>query len=633
MKNSPSEILLNYWGHDSFRGSQEKIISSVLNGEDVLALLPTGGGKSVCYQIPGLMLEGICIVVSPLVALIRDQVSSLRDKGIKAIALTGGISFEETITLLDNCLYGGYQFLYLSPERLQQPLVQERIGQMDPGLFAIDEAHCISQWGIDFRPAYIQCSILREMHPQVPCIALTATATSKVAADITDYLKMPAPFVVKDSFSRPNLIYRVEKQENKNQQLVQLCKKDSPSAIVYVRSRRKTQELTRLLSEHGVSASPFHGGMTRNEKDDKLRAWKQDKIKVMVATSAFGMGIDKADVRKVIHFELPESIESYFQEAGRAGRDGNPAEAVLLVNPEDENRLVKQFVAVLPDVAFIKLLYNKLNNYFQIAYGTEEARDFPFNFNHFCETYGLNPSLAYNGLRLLDQNSVIALSQHFSQKTSVQFTATKAAIFTYLDINPKSVKVIQTLLRTYGGVFEFETKINTTLIAKKSAVREEEVLSVLKKAEKDGILLFQNEQQDMRITFLVPREDERTINSFAHKIKELNRVKIENVRAVLAYVKNDTVCRSVQLLSYFGEENFRDCGACDVCLSHTSVTDQEIKELDRDILDLIQKRALSPQNLINTLGRDKELVLKELRYLMEEGKIVLTNKNEYILTK
>ncbi|NNK21046.1 MAG: RecQ family ATP-dependent DNA helicase [Flavobacteriaceae bacterium] len=633
MKNSPADILLTYWGHDSFRGSQEKIISAVLNGEDVLALLPTGGGKSVCYQIPGLMLDGICIVVSPLVALIRDQVSSLREKGIKAIALTGGISFEETVTLLDNCLYGGYQFLYLSPERLQQPLVQERIGQMNLGLIAIDEAHCISQWGIDFRPAYLQCAVLREMHPQVPCIALTATATSKVATDITDNLKMPAPFVVKDSFSRPNLIYRVLKQENKNQQLVQLCKKDSPSAIVYVRSRRKTEELSRLLSDHGVSASPFHGGMTRNEKDDKLRAWKQDKIKVMVATSAFGMGIDKADVRKVIHFELPESIESYFQEAGRAGRDGNPAEAVLLVNPEDKNRLVKQFIAVLPDVAFIKLLYNKLNNYFQIAYGTEEDGDFPFNFNHFCETYGLNPSLVYNGLRLLDQNSVISLSQHFSQKTSVQFTATKAAIFNYLDVNPKSIKVIQTLLRTYGGVFEFETKINPTLVAKKSAVREEEVLSVLKKAEKDGIVIFQNEQQDMRITFLVPREDERTINSFAHKINDLNRVKVENVRAVLAYVENDTECRSVQLLSYFGEENFDDCGACDVCLSNTSATDQEIKELDRDILELIQKKALSPQNLIATLGRDKELVLKELRYLMEEGKIVLTNKNEYILTK
>ncbi|NNC62235.1 MAG: RecQ family ATP-dependent DNA helicase, partial [Eudoraea sp.] len=600
MKNSPADILLTYWGHDSFRGSQEKIISAVLNGEDVLALLPTGGGKSVCYQIPGLMLDGICIVVSPLVALIRDQVSSLREKGIKAIALTGGISFEETVTLLDNCLYGGYQFLYLSPERLQQPLVQERIGQMNLGLIAIDEAHCISQWGIDFRPAYLQCAVLREMHPQVPCIALTATATSKVATDITDNLKMPAPFVVKDSFSRHNLIYRVLKQENKNQQLVQLCKKDSPSAIVYVRSRRKTEELSRLLSDHGVSASPFHGGMTRNEKDDKLRAWKQDKIKVMVATSAFGMGIDKADVRKVIHFELPESIESYFQEAGRAGRDGNTAEAVLLVNPEDKNRLVKQFIAVLPDVAFIKLLYNKLNNYFQIAYGTEEAGDFPFNFNHFCETYGLNPSLVYNGLRLLDQNSVISLSQHFSQKTSVQFTATKAAIFNYLDVNPKSIKVIQTLLRTYGGVFEFETKINPTLVAKKSAVREEEVLSVLKKAEKDGIVIFQNEQQDMSITFLVPREDERTINSFAHKIKDLNRIKVENVRAVLAYVENDTECRSVQLLSYFGEDNFRDCGSCDICLSNTSATDQEIKELDRDILELIQKRALSPQNLIAT---------------------------------
>ncbi|NNK12172.1 MAG: RecQ family ATP-dependent DNA helicase [Flavobacteriaceae bacterium] len=633
MKNSPTEILSEYWGHKAFRGSQEEIISAVLEGKDVLALLPTGGGKSVCYQIPGLMLEGICIVVSPLVALIRDQVSSLRAKGIKAVALTGGISFEETITLLDNCLYGGYQFLYLSPERLQQELIRERISEMNPSLFAIDEAHCISQWGIDFRPAYLKCSILRELHPNVPFIALTATATARVADDITENLRMSAPLVVRDSFERKNLVYSVIKQENKNQQLIQLCKKDSPSGIVYVRSRRRTEELSRLLADQGIRARAFHGGMTRNEKEYNLKAWKEDKISFMVATSAFGMGIDKADVRKVIHFELPESIESYFQEAGRAGRDGQSADAVLLVNPEDEGRLIKQFISVLPDVAFIKLLYNKLNNYFQIAYGTEENRDFPFNFNDFCEAYGLNPSLTYNGLRLLDQNSVISLTQHFSQKTSVQFTASKIAIFNYLDANPKHRNILQTLLRTYGGVFEFETKINPVLVAKKAGVIEDQVIASLKKAEMDGMLEFHNEQQDMRITFLVPREDDRTINTFSNKIKDLNKVKITNVQAVLDYVKNDTQCRSNQLLSYFGEQASARCGACDVCLKASPVTGKELKALDRDILKMIEGKALSPQILINSLGKDKEIVLKELRYLMEEGKIVLTSNNKYTLTK
>ncbi|QBA63921.1 RecQ family ATP-dependent DNA helicase [Muriicola soli] len=633
MKNSPTEILSRYWGHKAFRGSQEEIISAVLGGRDVLALLPTGGGKSVCYQIPGMMLEGICVVVSPLVALIRDQVGSLRAKGIKAVALTGGISYEETITLLDNCLYGGYQFLYLSPERLRQELVRERISEMNPSLFAIDEAHCISQWGIDFRPAYLECSVLRELHPEVPFIALTATATSTVAKDITENLKMPSPLVVRDSFERENLVYSVLKQENKNQQLIRLFKKDSQSGIVYVRSRRKTEELYHFLADHGISARAFHGGMTRNEKEDSLKAWKEDKISVMVATSAFGMGIDKADVRKVIHYELPESIESYFQEAGRAGRDGQRAYAILLVNPEDESRLKKQFISVLPDVSFVKLLYNKLNNYFQIAYGSEETSDFPFNFNHFCDTYGLISSLTYNGLRLLDQNSVISLSQQFSQKTSVQFTASKAAIFNYLDANPKDMNILQTLLRTYGGVFEFETKISPVLVAKKAGVREDQVIASLKKAEMDGMLEFNNEQQDMRITFLVPREDDRTINTFSNKIKDLNKVKIMNVQAVLDYVRNGSQCRSGQLLSYFGEQTNIKCGACDVCRRASSVTGKELKALDRDILKMIQDKALSPQNLINSLGQDKEIILNELRYLMEEGKIELTSNNKYTLTK
>ncbi len=630
MNASPSDILQSYWGHNSFRGSQEEIISAVLEGSDVLAMLPTGGGKSICYQVPGMILEGICIVVSPLIALIRDQVTGLKKRGIKAVALTGGISFDEASTLLDNCLYGGYRFLYLSPERLQQAWVQERIAQMNVNLIAIDEAHCISQWGIDFRPAYLGCSVLRELHPQVPCIALTATATERVENDITENLRMACPKIFKDSFERENLIYRVIKREDKLQQVIHLCGQETRSAIIYVRSRRGTVELSRELARHGISAMAFHGGMTRNEKDDRLKDWLSDRIRVMVATSAFGMGIDKADVGLVIHFELPESLESYFQEAGRAGRNGDMANCVLLLNPEDEQRLHQQFISVLPDVDFVRELYKRLNNYFQIAYGRQEEGTFPFNFNHFCSTYKLSAPLVYNGLRLLDQNSVISLTQQFSHKTTVHFKASKGEIFNYLQTHPGTSEILQNLLRTYGGIFEFETTINPVLLAKKSMASEDKVVEVLHKAGNDGILEFKDEQSDTEITFLVPREDERTINTFAHKIQALNNIKIHNVKAVLGYVNNDTQCRSLQLLDYFGEKSARDCGGCDVCRRKRSPSKKELKSLDMDILELLSHRSLSSQNLIETLGREREIVLKELRYLLEEGKIKLTGNNEYI---
>lgn len=633
MKETAVSILEKYWGFSTFKGSQKQIIECVLKGQDVLALLPTGGGKSVCYQIPPLMTDGICVVVSPLIALIRDQVSQLRSRGIKAVALTGGISFEETNNLLDNCLYGGYKFLYLSPERLQQEIVQDRISQMNVTLIAIDEAHCISQWGVDFRPAYLECSVLRALHPEVPCIAVTATATEKVTKDIVENLELKSPLLIKDSFYRENLIYKVSYQENKNQRLIQMCQLDDASSIVYVRSRRKSEELASLLNQKGISAIHFHGGIPRDEKEKKLQDWLSNKKRIMVATSAFGMGIDKPDVVRVIHYEMPESVESYFQEAGRAGRNGAKAEAILLISASDEQRLLNQFIKVLPDVAFIKLLYNKLNNYFRIPYGSLDEENFPFNFNHFCDTYDLNASLVYNGMRLLDQHSVIALSQNFSNKTSVQFLASKNAIFSYLEKHPKEAHILQVLLRTYGGVFEFDTKINTLLIAKKSEVAESAVFTALKKAEIDGIIAFNHEKQDMELTFLVPREDDRTINVFAHKIRDLNQGKIDNVNAMLTYIKNRKECRTKQLLTYFGEKDSPACGKCDVCLQNIKRSSGELKTLDSDILALLKEQSVSSQALVASLGHEREVILKELQFLLEEGKITITSNNEYTVSK
>lgn len=369
MHKNITSVLQQYWGYDDFRGSQRKIIDTVISGQDVLALMPTGGGKSICYQVPALAMEGICIVVSPLVALIQDQVAQLKKRNIKAIALTGGIRSNEVNDLLDNCVFGNYKFLYLSPERLQQTVVRERIQQMNVNLIAIDEAHCISQWGNDFRPAYLECSILKELAPQTPMIALTATATPRVVDDIVENLELKEVRIFKDSFSRSNIAFKVKRSEDKLYQLKKYMEKVSGSGIVYVRSRKMSISLANFLVKNGVSASFYHGGIPKSDKEEKLNRWLNGKDRVMVATNAFGMGVDKPDVRLVVHYQIPDSLESYFQEAGRAGRDGEPSTAIILTSKEDADRAKQQFLSTLPDVSFVKTVYSKLNNYFQISYG------------------------------------------------------------------------------------------------------------------------------------------------------------------------------------------------------------------------------------------------------------------------
>ena len=408
MHKNITSVLQQYWGYDDFRGSQRKIIDTVISGQDVLALMPTGGGKSICYQVPALAMEGICIVVSPLVALIQDQVAQLKKRNIKAIALTGGIRSNEVNDLLDNCVFGNYKFLYLSPERLQQTVVRERIQQMNVNLIAIDEAHCISQWGNDFRPAYLECSILKELAPQTPTIALTATATPRVVDDIVENLELKEVRIFKDSFSRSNIAFKVRRSEDKLYQLKKYMEKIPGSGIVYVRSRKMSISLANFLINNGVSASFYHGGIPKSDKEEKLNRWLNGKDRVMVATNAFGMGVDKPDVRLVIHYQIPDSLESYFQEAGRAGRDGEPSTAIILTSKEDADRAKQQFLSTLPDVGFVKTVYSKLNNYFQISYGELISEPQAFKFNEFCSRYAFNPNMAFNALRILDQNSVLS---------------------------------------------------------------------------------------------------------------------------------------------------------------------------------------------------------------------------------
>lgn len=631
MNKDPKDILQHYWGFSKFKSSQEEVINAILDGQDVLALLPTGGGKSLCYQIPALLKEGICIVVSPLIALIQNQVDSLKQKGIKALALTGGIPHGEMIDLLDNCLYGNYKFLYLSPERLEQEMVRNRIQQMNVNLIAIDEAHCISQWGNDFRPAYLNCSILKELAPHAPVIALTATATTKVATDIVDNLKFIEPVIIKNSFSRDNISFNVLWEEDKRYKLQLLCSQALNSVIVYVRSRRLAQETAHYLNQNKCNAAYFHGGMTKKEKEKTLNEWLENKTQIIVATNAFGMGIDKPDVELVVHYQIPDSIENYFQEAGRAGRDGNPAKAILITNKNDEHQVKKQFLSVIPDVSFIKLLYQKLNSYFQIAYGEGNDETFQFKFNEFCDTYKLNSILTYNGLRLLDQNSVIVLSETFSKKTTIQFIAPKKQLFNYIETNKSSAFIIQTILRTYGGVYDYPTKINTLLISKKASASENKVFKMLEQLQKDEIIDYQNNQGDLEITYLIPREDERAINRFADKIEAQKQVKINNVKSILDYIKNKATCRNIQLLAYFGEKRKDRCGICDVCLKKEHPSQDILYIVEQAIIKTLKKKHSSSRELIHSLGYKETIVLSIIQKLLENEQISINTKNEYQL--
>ena len=628
----PKDILEKYWGHTSFRSLQEDIILKAAGNRDVVALLPTGGGKSLCFQIPALLKKGICIVVSPLVALMEDQVNALKEKGIRALAITGGIPFHELDALLDNCIYGNYKFLYLSPERLQQDLVQERIRQMNVNLIAIDEAHCISQWGHDFRPAYRNILKLREIKPDVNIIALTATATKPVVKDIIDQLQLKDAAVVQKSFERKNIAYAVQMAQDKNYYLDKLITAHEEAVIIYVRTRKATVEIAGYLEKKGQSAAAFNGGLPKKEKSSRLDQWLKGKKRIMVATSAFGMGIDKSNVRTVIHMNLPESLESYFQEAGRAGRDEAPAKAVILTNESDVPLLKNQFLSTLPDLAFVKLVYKKLMTYFRIAYGEGEGNKNDFNFSHFCHTYDLNPLKAYNTLQLLDRASVLQLSEQFQKKTRIQFIISHHQLSYFLESHPHFEAVVKAILRTYGGLFENKVDINLEIICSKAGTVPAEALKVLNYLHKEKIADFEHEQHDASVTFLVPREDDTTINPLSPYIKLQEKTKKEKIEAVLDYVRNTEKCRSEQLLNYFGETETSPCGICSVCKSAAEpLTKENIKRIYYAIVGLLEERAFSSREISEKLPFKEQHILTVLQMLLERDALAMTPSNCYKL--
>ena len=628
MIDKAKDILTTYWGHSNFRPQQAEIIKNVLAGEDSIALLPTGGGKSLCYQLPSLLLDGITIVVSPLIALMKDQVMGLQEKGIKALSITSGISYGELDTLLDNCIYGNYKLLYLSPERLQQELVKERIKLMNVCLIAVDEAHCISQWGHDFRPAYRDISKLRALKPNCPIIALTATATTKVLEDITSLLDLKQPQLFKTSYHRKNLTYKIRLATDKFYELETVLANTQQSAIVYVRNRKATLNTAHFLKGRGITATSYHGGMSREERHKQYLVWRTNKVQVMVGTSAFGMGIDKADVDTVVHLEIPDSIENYFQEAGRAGRAGQESQAVLMYNENDEVRLENQFLKVIPDTHTVKKTYKHLVNYFQISYGEGQDSLHRFNFSEFCGAYKLHTILTYNALQVLDRNSVISLSQEFTKRATINFKVNDFALTYYLLRNNQLDDVVKAVLRTYGAVFEQVTNINYNIIANKAGKTLEQVHQVLLTLDQDDIIDYEHQNFDTAITFLVPREDDRTINVIAPFIKTQENYKKNQVQAVKDYIANDTTCRAIQLMHYFDEVLDEPCGNCDVCRNRTVIKTRT--SIDNAIIDLLKGGAKSSREIAQ-LAYPQQTIINSIRLLLEQKKIAILPNNTYTL--
>ncbi|WP_316636325.1 ATP-dependent DNA helicase RecQ [uncultured Flavobacterium sp.] len=624
------EILLKYWKHDSFRPLQKEIIDSVLDGQDTFALLPTGGGKSICFQVPAMMQEGICLVVSPLVALMKDQVANLQKRNIKAIALTGGIHTEEIIDLLDNCQYGNYKFLYLSPERLQSDWILERIKNLPINLIAIDEAHCVSQWGHDFRPAYLKISELKKFFPKIPFLALTATATPRVIEDIKTELGLKDPILFQQSFERKNIAYMVFEVEDKLYRTEQILKKNPQPSIIYVRNRKSCLNMSTQLQSLGFKATYYHGGLSAKEKDKNMQLWMSEQAQVIVATNAFGMGIDKDNVKTVIHTQLPENIENYYQESGRAGRNGEKAFSVLLYNNSDATQTEQQFLSILPDKKFLKMMYVKLCNYFQIAYGEGLDDSFSFKLNHFCHKYEFPTLKTYNALQFLNQQGIITMSQEFSEKITLQFLIESKEVIRYMSLNPNDEEIILAILRTYPGIYEMKTSFNLSLIAKKSQHPEEQVSAVLEKLREKEIVEYKSKNNDATILFNEVREDDLTINRVSKYLQRQNQLKEEQLLSVLHYIKEDKTCKNRLILDYFGEETNSNCGVCSYCITQKGKITEADSIADK-ILHLLKSAALTSREIQTQIKLDTNDVVMVLQELLENNHITIQPNNKYTL--
>ena len=588
-----NEILKRYWGYDDFRGIQREIIESIGSGHDTLGLMPTGGGKSITFQVPALAQEGICIVITPLIALMKDQVENLRRRGIKAAAIYSGLTHEEIITILENAIFGGIKLLYVSPERLSSELFQTKLRHMKLSFITVDEAHCISQWGYDFRPSYLQIAQIRKLVPKAPVLALTATATPQVVEDIKIRLANgQSDFnTYKMSFERKNLAYVVRHADDKIGELIHILKSTKGSAIVYARSRRRTKEYAEIINEAGISATFYHAGLDSSVKDQRQREWQEDKQRVMVATNAFGMGIDKPDVRVVVHVDCPDSIEAYFQEAGRAGRDGFKAYAVLLYNRADERKLQKRITDSFPDKDYIRKVYEHLAYYYQIGVGSGYGYTFEFNIDKFCHNFHHFPIQVDSALKILQRAGYIEYTEEQDNQARLMFTVSRNDLYRLENNSPNEDKIITALLRSYGGLFTDYNYIDEGFLASVTQLQPQQVYLTLKSLSQRHVLHFIPQKKTPFIRYTQRREDMENIQIMPEVYEERKTQFTARIKAMITYAKNDRVCRSRQLLFYFGEHNGHNCGQCDVCLSNRSeglVSEPKLAEAEEAILKLLE---------------------------------------------
>lgn len=632
---SIQEVLKQYWGYDTFRTPQQEVIESVLANRDTLALLPTGAGKSVCYQVPIMAREGIGIVVSPLIALMKDQVQQLKRKGIPAVEIVSGMSYREIDIALDNCIYGKVKFLYLSPERLQNELVQERIKKMKVNLLAIDEAHCISQWGYDFRPAYLNIASIKEILPSVTTLALTATATPKVVLDIQEKLEFKSPNVFNISFERKNLHYLVIKEENKYQRLLRILAKVPGSAVCYVRSRKQTQEIANFLNQQGISADYYHAGVDMKSRSRKQDQWILNKTKVMVATNAFGMGIDKSDVRAVVHMDVPESLEAYYQEAGRAGRDGLKSYAVLLYQDADLSELQRKLESSFPDFKELPGFYQTLYNHYKLAYGSGKDVSVPFDWLKFSTQYAIPVPKLIQLFKFLEREHILTLSEALHNETRLCFKLSPDQLYAFQVAHGQFDLFIRVLLRSYGGVFEDYVAINDSDLMKRMGFPKEEYYRQMKLLQEYEVVDYIKGSELPILSFLEERLPNNQLSFNKEYWEQRREVIFDKLQAMRAYVEKP-ICRSKQLLAYFNELNYDRCGQCDVCLSDKNTgTDENTKELIfQKILNESSKENLSlPHILQNWTDFDENLLKNAIQELIDEGRIQFNGKNGVIVKK
>ncbi|MDD3079638.1 MAG: RecQ family ATP-dependent DNA helicase [Paludibacter sp.] len=615
-------VLKQYWGYDNFRPLQGDIIRSIASGRDTLGLMPTGGGKSLTFQVPTMAMEGVCIVVTPLIALMKDQVENLKKRSIQAAAIYTGMTRVEILNTLDNTVYEAYKFLYVSPERLATGIFLEKIVQAKVCMIAVDESHCISQWGYDFRPSYLKIADIRDNLPRVPVLALTATATPEVVDDIQDKLHFHEKNIFQKSFSRSNLAYVVRTTENKDEQMLRILNNVPGTSVVYVRNRKKTKEVADFLNQNGISAEHFHAGLKNDVKDARQSRWKSGETRVIVSTNAFGMGIDKPDVRSVIHLDLPDTLEAYFQEAGRAGRDEKKAFAVLLYNNGDAVKMRKRVADTFPAKEVVLKTYDALCNYLEIGIGSGLDKVFPFDVGDFCMKFRLPVLVAYNSLKILQQAGYIELTEEQESTSQVLFTVERDELYK-LRQTPEQEKLVHILLRSYTGLFTDLAYISEDLMAKRIGWTREQVYNELISMSKEQIVKYIPRKKTPFLSFTRERESSDRIILGKEAYDDRKNRYVNRIKSVLDYAQEENICRSQILLSYFGEKNTKPCGKCDICLKNkeSAITQEDFETMEQRIITLLETNPMSIHELVQASGFKEMKIVQIIRFLTDHEKI------------